>query len=76
MELSKAETAEAGTADDVYTLTFTGWEAETLVRELAAVPRAKRTILGDLASGLLRDAAVEAGHTVRTRRGAPAGRRT
>ncbi|MFB6906897.1 hypothetical protein ACFCWB_21775 [Streptomyces bacillaris] len=71
MKLSKAETA-----GDVYTLTLTGWEAETLVRELAAVPPAKRTILGDLASGLLRDAAVEAGHTVRTRRGAPARRRT
>ncbi|MFJ8848374.1 hypothetical protein ACIRFF_36435 [Streptomyces cyaneofuscatus] len=65
------ELAKNRTTDDTYTLTLAGWEAEVLLRELAGVPRGKRTVLGDVAARLLREAAVDAGHIVRTRRGAP-----
>ncbi|MFI5905800.1 hypothetical protein [Streptomyces cyaneofuscatus] len=65
------ELAKNSTTENTYTLTLAGWEAEALLRELGGVPRSKRTVLGDMAAGLLREAAVDAGHTVRTRRGAP-----
>ncbi|WP_075737511.1 hypothetical protein [Streptomyces acidiscabies] len=66
MEISKNKTAA-----DTYTITLAGWEAEALLRELAAVPRSKRLGLGDMAARLLREAAIDAGFKVSVRRGAP-----
>lgn len=65
MKLSKNKTTT-----DTYTITLAGWEAEALLRELAAVPPAKRLGLGDMAARLLREAALDAGFKVRVRRGA------
>lgn len=57
---------------DSYTFTLAGWEAKALLRELGRVPRAKKTGVGDILARHLREAALDAGETVRTRRGAPA----
>jgi len=64
MQLAKNKT----TAD--YTITLAGWEAKALLTELAAVPPARRTALGEMAAGLLREATDDAGLKVAVRRGA------
>jgi len=64
MQLAKNKT----TAD--YTITLSGWEAKALLTELAAVPLGRRTALGEMAVGLLREATDDAGFKVSVRRGA------